>query len=90
MLDSAIPLAALLPHGPGPYAALMLAGFAIGIVGHLTGSRLLVASGVTLIVLGALLLPLLGNVDVRHGADGSAASLESAAFLSPITRSSIS
>ena len=26
----------LLPHSPGPYIALMLIGFAIGILGHLT------------------------------------------------------
>ena len=34
MLDLAPPLADLLPHSPGPYIALMLAGFAIGILGH--------------------------------------------------------
>ena len=36
MLDLALPLAALLPHSVGPYIALMLVGFAIGILGHLT------------------------------------------------------
>ncbi|HET7122137.1 MAG TPA: hypothetical protein VFI17_12915 [Solirubrobacterales bacterium] len=53
---------ALLPHSPGPYVALMLIGFAVGILGHLTGARLLVAVGVALIFLGALLFPLLANV----------------------------
>ena len=46
VLDLALPLAALLPHSPGPYIALMLAGFAIGILGHLTSARWLVAAGV--------------------------------------------
>jgi hypothetical protein len=56
------PLLALLPHSPGPYIALILIGFAIGILGHLSGARLLVAVGVTLIFLGALLFPLVVNV----------------------------
>jgi hypothetical protein len=62
VLDLALPLAALLPHSPGPYIALMLAGFALGILGHLAGARWLVAAGVALIALGALLLPFVANV----------------------------
>ncbi len=62
MLDLCVPLATLLPHSPGPYIALILIGFAIGILGHLSGARLLVAVGVALIFLGALLFPLLVNV----------------------------
>lgn len=62
MLDLALPLADLLPHSPGPYIAMMLAGFAIGILGHLTRAKALVAAGVILIFLGALLFPLLANV----------------------------
>lgn len=58
----ALPLAELLPRGPGPYIALMLIGFAIGILGHLTGSRWLIASGVILIFLGAFLFPLAANL----------------------------
>jgi hypothetical protein len=54
--------AALLPHSPTPYITLMLAGFVIGILGHLTRARWLVAAGVILIFLGALLFPLLANV----------------------------
>jgi hypothetical protein len=62
VLDLCVPLATLLPHSPGPYIALILIGFAIGILGHLSGARLLVAVGVALIFLGALLFPLLVNV----------------------------
>jgi hypothetical protein len=62
VLDFATPLAALLPHSPTPYIALMLAGFVIGILGHLTRARWLVAAGVILIFLGSLLFPLLANV----------------------------
>jgi hypothetical protein len=60
--DLALPLAALLPHSPGPYIALMLAGFVIGILGHLTRARWLVAAGVALIFLGAFLFPLAANL----------------------------
>jgi hypothetical protein len=60
--DLALPLAALLPHSPGPYIALMLAGFVFGILGHLTRARWLVAAGVALIFLGALLFPLAANL----------------------------
>ncbi len=66
MLDLApllsLPLAELFPTSPGPYIAIMLAGFAIGILGHLTGARWLIASGVILIFLGALLFPLAANL----------------------------
>lgn len=62
MLDLAPPLADLFPHSPGPYIALMLAGFVIGIIGHVFRARWLVAAGVALIFLGALLFPLLANV----------------------------
>ena len=40
----------------------MIAGFVIGILGHLFRSRWLVAIGITLIFLGALALPLALNV----------------------------
>lgn len=62
LLALAPPLLALLPHSPGPYIALMLIGFAVGILGHLMGARLLVAVGIILIFLGALLFPFLANV----------------------------
>jgi hypothetical protein len=62
VLDLLPPLADLFPHSPGPYIALMLAGFVIGIVGHVFKAKWLVAAGVALIFLGALLFPLLANV----------------------------
>ena len=48
---------ALLPHSPAPYITLMLVGFVVGILGHLTRARWLVAAGVILIFLGAFLFP---------------------------------
>lgn len=61
VLDLVLPLASLLPHSAGPYIALMLIGFAIGILGHLSTARWLVAAGIILIVLGAFLFPLAVN-----------------------------
>ena len=58
MLDLFLPIAAFLPQTIGPYIALVLCGFAIGILGHMSSSRALVAAGIILIALGALLLPL--------------------------------
>ena len=62
MPDLVLPIAALLPHSIGPYIAVMLSGFAIGILGHLSSSRALVAAGVILIALGAFLFPVALNV----------------------------
>jgi hypothetical protein len=62
VLDPVLPLAALLPQSPTPYITLMLAGFVVGILGHLTRARWLVAAGVILIFLGALLFPFVANV----------------------------
>jgi uncharacterized protein (DUF58 family) len=62
VLDLVLPLAALLPTDPDTYIVLMLAGFAIGILGHLSGAKWMVAAGIALIFLGALLLPLAANV----------------------------
>ena len=56
--DLALPLAALLPDSAGPYIALVFIGFAVGILGHFSRSRWLVAIGVILIALGAFLFPL--------------------------------
>ena len=53
-----MPIAGLLPQSTGPYVALVLCGFALGVLGHLSSSRALVAAGVILIALGALLFPL--------------------------------
>ncbi|HET6997482.1 MAG TPA: hypothetical protein VFI03_02745 [Solirubrobacterales bacterium] len=62
MLDLALPLADLFPTRPGPYIALMLIGFVIGILGHVFRVKWLIASGVILIFLGALLFPLAANL----------------------------
>jgi hypothetical protein len=55
-------LTAMLPRNAGPYIWMVLAGFAVGILGHLSSSRRLIAAGVILICLGALLLPLVVNL----------------------------
>jgi hypothetical protein len=62
VLDLAVPLAALLPHSAGPYIALILIGFGIGILGHLTTARWLIAVGIVLVFLGAFLFPLAINL----------------------------
>ncbi len=49
---------ALLPESIGPYIGLMLAGFAVAILGYLAGARWLVAIGVIMIMLATLLFPL--------------------------------
>jgi hypothetical protein len=64
--DLALPLADLLPQSPGPYVVLMLAGFGIGIFGHLIKAKWLIVSGVILICLGALLLPLAVRLTSDH------------------------
>ncbi|HEX4305220.1 MAG TPA: hypothetical protein VHZ54_04230 [Solirubrobacterales bacterium] len=61
MLDLLPPLAAL-PHSLGPYLVLVLVGFAVGILGHLTQIRWLVGVGIALIVVGALLLPIAAGI----------------------------
>jgi sulfite exporter TauE/SafE len=52
-------LVADLPRNFGPYVTLMLLGFVLGILGHLSRSRWLVTIGIILIVTGAFILPLL-------------------------------
>jgi hypothetical protein len=60
--DLSLPLASLLPHTIEPYIGVMLSGFAIGILGHMTRTKWLVAAGVVLIFLGAFLFPLVLTV----------------------------
>ena len=79
--DLAPPLAALLPHSPGPYIALVGVGFVIGILGHLARARWLVAAGVILIFLGALLFPLALNLT----SEGTATIYRSLAIASTIS-----
>lgn len=62
MPDFALSLATLLPHSAAPYIALVAIGFVVGILGHLSASRWLVAIGVILIFLGAFLFPLALNL----------------------------
>jgi hypothetical protein len=62
VLDLCPPLATLLPHSIGPYIAVMLSGFAIGILGHMSRSRWLIVAGIVLVFLGAFLFPLALNV----------------------------
>jgi cytochrome c biogenesis protein CcdA len=66
VLDLAPPLADLFPHSPGPYIALMLAGFAIGILGHVFRAKWMVIAGIALIFLGALLFPLAANLTTEN------------------------
>jgi hypothetical protein len=51
-------LAAFTPS-PTPFIVLMALGFAIGVAGHLYRSTAAVATGIGLIMLATLLLPLL-------------------------------
>ncbi len=53
---------AALPQSSTPYIAIALSGFAVGVLGHLAGARWLVAAGIALVCLGALLLPLALNL----------------------------
>lgn len=42
---------------PKPYVVLMLVGLGVGILGHLTRSRVLIIVGVLAVFLGTFLLP---------------------------------
>jgi len=73
--DLLLPSAAL-PHSPGAYIAIVLVGFAIGILGHLFKVRWLVAVGIGLIVVGALLLPFAAGIPSSEKSPPGAESLE--------------
>ena len=47
---------------PRPFVAMMLAGFVIGVFGHIIRAKGLVALGIGLIFLATFLLPLAANV----------------------------
>jgi hypothetical protein len=57
-----LPPSAALPHSLGPYLALVLIGFGVGILGHMTKIRWLIGVGIALIVVGALLLPFAAGI----------------------------
>jgi hypothetical protein len=62
MLELTLPAATFLPESGTPYIVLVLAGFALGILGYMSSTRWLVAAGIALIVLGALLFPIAINL----------------------------
>jgi hypothetical protein len=51
---------------PRPFVALMIAGFVIGVFGHVARMRSLVALGIGLVFLATFVLPLASNV-LRSG-----------------------
>ncbi len=57
-----MPPAAILPESIDPYVSLMIAGFLIAILGHLSRSRWLIALGIILVFLAAAAFPLALNV----------------------------
>jgi hypothetical protein len=57
-----MPVAGILPQSTGPYVALMILGFAVGILGHLSRSKWLVTTGIIIIFLAALAFPLILNL----------------------------
>jgi len=57
-----MPVAGILPQSTGPYVALMILGFAVGILGHLSRSRWLVTVGIIIIFFAALAFPLVLNL----------------------------
>ena len=57
-----MPVAGILPESIGPYVSLMMVGFVVGVLGHLSRSRWLVAVGIILVFLAAAAFPLALNV----------------------------
>ena len=47
---------------PTPFVILMIAGFVIGVIGHIIRAKGLVALGIGMIFLATFLLPLITNV----------------------------
>jgi hypothetical protein len=52
-----VPVAAFAPS-PAPFVVLMALGFLVGVGGHVYGSRPAIATGIGLILIATLLLPL--------------------------------
>jgi hypothetical protein len=55
-------VAGILPQSTGPYVALMMVGFAVGLLGHLSRSRWLITIGIVIIFCAALAFPLALNL----------------------------
>ncbi len=55
-------LAGILPQSTGPYVALMMVGFVVGVLGHLSRSRWLITIGIVIIFCAALAFPLALNL----------------------------
>jgi hypothetical protein len=55
---AAVRAGAILPESETPYLLLMVAGFAVGIGGHLFRARWIVAIGILMIFLATFLLPI--------------------------------
>ncbi len=52
---------------PWPFVALMVAGFLVGILGHLSRTKTLIALGIGMVFLATFVLPLLINLSKRGG-----------------------
>ncbi len=57
-VDTTPDLALAFPQTISPYLYLMLAGFVVGILGHLFKLKILIGSGILMIALATLLLPM--------------------------------
>jgi hypothetical protein len=55
-------LAGILPQSTGPYVALMMVGFVVAVLGHLSSSRRLIAIGIVIIFCAAVAFPLALNL----------------------------
>ena len=51
---------------PRPFVVMMIAGFVIGVFGHITRVKSLVALGIGLIFLATFVFPLVANI-LKHG-----------------------
>ena len=59
---AALRTVAVLPDDDTPYLVLMVAGFIVGILGHVFRVRLMIAVGIAMIFLATLLLPIAFNL----------------------------